>query len=104
MARSNDHVPFKLGTFSSGDSLSFAGVVLDGKVIRLPALASLGRGSLGHGSLRIDEEATLTGSDSIQDLLSDWDTNFQSLQKIVDRVAESDRARAALGDQLIPIE
>jgi 2,4-diketo-3-deoxy-L-fuconate hydrolase len=104
MARSSDHVPFKLGTFSTEGRLAFGGVVLDGKVIRLPALASLGRGSLDPSSLRIDDEATLTGTDSVLDLLSDWDTNFQSLQKIVDRVAESDRARATLGDQLIPIE
>src|ERR1700674_5147805 len=94
MARSNDHVPFKLGTFSMGDGPPFGGVVLDGKAIRLPALASLG----------LDEESRLSGSDSILGLLTDWDRNFQSLQKIVYRLTESDRARGLLADELIPIE
>ena len=87
------------GTFSAGDAPSFPGVVLDGKVISVPALNALGPRSLG-----LDGGSALSGSDSVLSLLMDWQRNFSSLQKIVDHVAGSDRARSLIGDNLIPME
>src|SRR5665213_1343439 len=61
---------FKLGTFSKADGKPFAAIVIDDSAIALADIPP------GFGK-------TLTSTESIQDLLEDWDRNFATLQEIV---------------------
>jgi 2,4-didehydro-3-deoxy-L-rhamnonate hydrolase len=66
--------PFKLGTFAKAGSAPFAAIVLGDDAIDLKA-ADAARQSGGQGGL--------SGAESIDALLENWDANFAALQEIV---------------------
>jgi 2,4-didehydro-3-deoxy-L-rhamnonate hydrolase len=73
--------PFKLGIFAKGRSGPFAAVVLgDDDVISLKALPNA---------------VTLSSTDSIDELLEDWDANFATLQELVAEIEKQGRPGAA---------
>jgi 2,4-didehydro-3-deoxy-L-rhamnonate hydrolase len=83
MVKANEHNRFALGTFSVAGSPSFAGLVVDDKVI---AVRALGR--------------PLAAGGSMLSVLDDWDTNFGLLQSAADRAF----AGEVPGELLVPVE
>jgi 2,4-diketo-3-deoxy-L-fuconate hydrolase len=75
---SGGRVRFALGTFSSGDSPPFAGLVLDGKVA---ALSGLERFFHQH-------QLEMSGADSVLSLLENWDNNLTALERAADLLGD----------------
>jgi 2,4-didehydro-3-deoxy-L-rhamnonate hydrolase len=72
--------PFKLGTFAKAGN-AFAGIVLgDDDVINLKA---------------VPNAVALSSTDSIDELLANWDVNFAVLQKMADALEKEGRPGAA---------
>jgi 2,4-didehydro-3-deoxy-L-rhamnonate hydrolase len=81
--------PFKLGTFAKQGGGAFAAIVLgDDDVINLKAAPNA---------------AALSGTDSIDDLLEDWDANFVVLQKISDTLQKEGRRDSVKLNSLRPL-
>ena len=72
--------PFKLGMFTKPGVRPFAAIVLGDDVINLKAAPNA---------------ASLSGADSIDGLLEDWDANFAVLQKICETLEKEGRPGAA---------
>jgi 2-keto-4-pentenoate hydratase/2-oxohepta-3-ene-1,7-dioic acid hydratase in catechol pathway len=87
MASSTYTVKFALGTFSAAEAAPFTGVVLDGKVVPLEALAPL---VSTNGS-------ELSGTESTLALFDKWARAYPALQSAVNALSapSSDAARAA---------
>ena len=84
-----DGTPFKLGTFAKQGGGAFAAIVLgEDDVIDLKDAPNA---------------AALSGTDSIDGLLEDWDANFAVLQKISDTLQKEDRCGAVKLASLRPL-
>ena len=83
---------FALGTFSAAGSPTFPGLVIDGKVIALRALASLGPGAAG-----------LSRAQSLLEVLESWEANQAALRQAA-ALLHSSEVPAALAELMAPLE
>lgn len=89
---SQPNADFALGTFSAAGSPSFPGLVIDGKVLALRALAALG-----------PEAAALSRSQTVLDVLESWETNLPALRRAA-ALLHSSQAPAAMAEVMTPLE
>ncbi len=86
------HSDFALGTFSAAGSPPFPGLVVDGKALALRALAPLG-----------PEAAALSRTQSLLDVLENWETNLAALRHAAALLHRAD-APAGLAELMTPLQ